>query len=341
MSGLVHSAPHQLVVGSPQHGVVRLATRIADAVALADPCVAVIRAATIDELLARVASEGLAGPAHLHVTDRLLGSHAIQAAEHFERLVANVSVSVTLHDLPQPSDGTGFARRIEGYQRLIAASTAVACNSLHEVRLIEENLGLETTGIAVIPLPVAPLAPASAHRITRREIAVLGFLYPGKGHAEVIDVVASMPGNTRPRVVALGATSPGHEADTERLQQKAAELGVEFEVTGFLDDADQIARCRAAAVAVVALQHVSASGSTATWIEAGRRPLVPDSRYAREVAALRPGTVTLYHPDSLAAAVRAALDDPASTWLAGSVDTRPHPSDTVAAYLAWWTEIAW
>jgi hypothetical protein len=114
------------------------------------------------------------------------------------------------------------------------------------------------------------------------------------------------------------------------------------DVTGFVPEDDLIARCRAVAVPVVAHRHFSASGSLATWIAAGRRPLVADGRYPREMAALRPGTVHLVAPDRLSEAIGRALADPASTWLAADAVTRPHLDDTAAAYLRWWTgDIAW
>ena len=76
------------------------------------------------------------------------------------------------------------------------------------------------------------------------------------------------------------------------------------------------------------------------WIAAGRRPLVPDSRASRELAELRPGTLTLVADGDLPTAVARAFDDPDSTWLAPSAVTRPDLADTAEAYLRWWAEVA-
>ena len=82
--------------------------------------------------------------------------------------------------------------------------------------------------------------------------------------------------------------------------------------------------------------HVSASASINAWTAAGRRPLVADSRYAEEIATLRPGTITRYPPQALAAALRDALADPGASWLAPDLDTRPHLPEVAAAYRNFW-----
>ncbi|MBC7724715.1 MAG: hypothetical protein H7146_08205 [Burkholderiaceae bacterium] len=107
-------------------------------------------------------------------------------------------------------------------------------------------------------------------------------------------------------------------------------------VTGFLADAELERRARLAAVPVAAHRHVSASGSIGSWISAGRRPLVAASRYVDEMARLRPGTMTVYPEGGLAEAIRVALADPASTWLAPGAHAGPDLNDVAASYLGWW-----
>ena len=77
-----------------------------------------------------------------------------------------------------------------------------------------------------------------------------------------------------------------------------------------------------------------------SWLAAGRRPLVADGGYARELATVRPGTLTLVdvRPEPLGAAIATALADPDSTWLGQEVSTRPHLDDAAAAYARWWRE---
>ncbi|MFJ2354732.1 hypothetical protein [Frigoribacterium sp. NPDC087798] len=309
--------------------------------------------------------------AHLQFTDRLWGPSPAAAADVVEHLADTTALTVTLHDLPQPSDGErNLRRRGEAYGRVVAAARGVVVNSDHERSLLREWVGFDGP-VEVIPLPVdrhplpaertgpaglpGPAGPAGLPE-PDGDVAVIGFFYPGKGHAEVVAAVAGLAaarldaagdrggsGATRPDaratgVVALGRASSGHEAELQQLVDEAAALGVPFGATGYLDDATLLDRARRASVPVAAHQHVSASGSIATWIAAGRRPLVPDTRYSREMAALRPGTLTLYPDGGLAAAIATALADPASTWLDDDARTLPGLDEVADAYAAWWAE---
>jgi len=330
--------PALVVTPDPQHGVTVLARRIASAVA----------ARTGRD--AAVAPDALTGPrpparAHLHFTDRLWASSPEAAAERIVALAARVPLTVTLHDLPQPSDGArNLPRRSACYRAVVEAARGVVVNSEHEAALLAEHT---VTGHAprVVPLPV-DLEPAPAVRPDPDgTAAVIGFVYPGKGHAELVEAVATLRHRGAPGpagslgVVALGRASAGHEAETDALVAEAAARGVELAVTGYLSDAVLLDRCRRASVPVAAHRHVSASGSVATWIAAGRRPLVPDARYSREMAALRPGTLTLFDgddPEALAAAVARAAADPSSTWLGPDAATAPGLADVAEAYLTWW-----
>jgi hypothetical protein len=124
------------------------------------------------------------------------------------------------------------------------------------------------------------------------------------------------------------------------LAELAESLGVLFTVTGYLSDADLLDRARSTGVPVIAHEHVSASGSLATWIGAGRRPVVVRSRYMEEMAELHRGCLHLTDAEELAAALARALEDPATTWL--DDDARPGPTtDEVAElYLAFWRGVA-
>jgi glycosyltransferase involved in cell wall biosynthesis len=278
--------------------------------------------------------------AHLHFTDRLWAASPEAAADLIERIAARTALTVTLHDVPQESDGPrNHPRRIACYARVVAAARGVAVNSRHEAAHLAEA-GITPRVLGVMPLPVTPADAAPPHRSGEPDVAVLGYFYPGKGHAEVVDAVAGL--RPAPRLTVLGGPSAGHEDDLRDFTERAAARGVAVDVTGFVPDRDLVARCRAVAVPVVAHRHFSASGSLATWIGAGRRPLVVDGRYSREMASLRPGTVRLVAPDALAEAIADALIDPASTWLAADAVTRPHLDDTAAAYVDWWKgTIAW
>ncbi|GAA0553482.1 hypothetical protein GCM10010172_40020 [Paractinoplanes ferrugineus] len=272
--------------------------------------------------------------AHLHFTDRLWAASPEEAAELVERVAARTALTVTLHDVPQESDGPrNLPRRTACYVRVAGAARGVVVNSRHEAAHLAEA-GIVPRVLGVVPLPVTPAPVPVSPASPDPGVAVLGFFYPGKGHAEVLD---ALPAGAR--LTVLGGPSAGHEAD---LRAFVARAEARVEVTGFVPERDLVARCRAVAVPVVAHRHFSASGSLATWIAAGRRPLAIDGRYTREMAELRPGTVRLVAPDRLADALADALADPASTWLAPDAVTRPHLADTAEAYLRWWTgDIAW
>ena len=228
-----------------------------------------------------------------------------------------------------------------GYRAVLAASAGVVCNSHHEIALLREGgmLAADDLDPSVVPLPmVGPaIEPPKATMplpSTRHEVAILGFVYPGKGHAEAIRATSQL--DPAPAVRALGQASHGHEADLAVLQTLARDLGVEFTVTGWLPDAELTRACRAAAIGLAAHTHLSASGSINSWIGAGRRPLVADSRYAREIDRLRPGTVCRYPAGELTGALRAALEDPVGTWLSRSAVRAPTLTDTARSYLDFW-----
>lgn len=267
-------------------------------------------------------------------TDRLWGRSPEDAAERFAALAEGRRVGVTLHDVPQVSDGHAFERRIAAYRRVVETADLVVVNSRHEESLLE-SVGIVPATVAVIPLPVAPPDPAAVLPSSFEPVAaVLGYVYPGKGHRETIEAVAAS--GAALRFLALGAPSPGHEADARELEVIGRRLGLPVSVSGYLDDAALTAAAARVAVPVVAHQHFSASGSVNSWISAGRRPLVLRTRYTEEMAALRPGTLTLVDAEDLASSIASAATDPRSTVLASEAVTRPHPSDAARAYLEAW-----
>jgi hypothetical protein len=271
---------------------------------------------------------------HAQFTDRLWARSPEEAAERFVALAERRSVGVTLHDVPQTSDGHAFERRIAAYRRVVSVAQLVVVNSRHELSLLD-SIGVDTSGVVVIPLPVAPPSRGAVPPVSFDPVAaVLGYIYPGKGHRETIEAVAAS--GTALSVRALGAPSPGHEADARDLEALGRGLGVAVHVTGYLDDAGLVDSAARVAVPVVAHQHFSASGSINSWISSGRRPLVVRTRYTEEMAALRPGTLTLVDAGALTAAIAAAAVDPGSTVLAPDATTRPHPEDTARAYLEAW-----
>ena len=319
MSGTL---PRLHIGADPRHGVTRYAQQLADALG---------------------ASAAAAHPhrRHLHFTDRLFGDDPGAAATAVERIAAEGAVTVTLHDVPQPSDGDdGLRRRSEAYRRVVGAAAGVVVNSEHELRLLRRHTA-ESARAAVIPLPVDPHPPVTVVPGVHPTVGVLGFVYPGKGHDRVIRAVAGLAGAADVEV--LGRASAGHERDLEGLAVLAGDLGVGFVVTGYLPDDELLARSRRTAVPVIAHEHVSASGSLASWLSAGRRPVVVASPYMEEMAELHGGSLTLTSAEGLSSAIASALADPESTWLDDSARGKLGP-DTVGVaelYRDFWRGVAW
>jgi glycosyltransferase involved in cell wall biosynthesis len=271
-------------------------------------------------------------PVHLHLTDHLLGRTPDEAAAVAERLARHARLTVTLHDLPQPSDGRAHAARARCYARVAVAARGVVVSSEHELVLLRTVLGEGAAALAdrlaVVPHLVQPRLPGTRSDLARgagapRDVVVLGFVYPGKGHDPALSALTGLDPDVG--LLALGAPSPGHQHLVDDLADRARRLGRRFTCTGWVADdeiADHLAR---AAVPLVAHEHVSASGSLGTWMSAGRRPLAPRNPYVEEVAARMPGAVHVV--TDLAAGLRAALADPALTWLADDVLLGPDAAE--------------
>ncbi|MFS0714030.1 hypothetical protein ABC195_09100 [Microbacterium sp. 2P01SA-2] len=335
--------PLCLVWGPAGHGVTDYGSDVVAAARRRDPT---LRSVTVTDLDSALAAVAPGEHVHLHATDRLLGSSLEAAADAVEALADACRLTLTLHDLPQPSDGTKYDRRVAAYRRFFAAAAGVAVNSDHERLLVTEHLG-DDLHPRVIPLGTRlGLAPEADVPAATTDLVVLiaGFVYPGKGHEPALRAATAAVNTLRASghpvgtavVRALGAASPGHDGDVAALERLAADLGGRFEITGFLSDDDFARRLREPGIPVAAHEHVSASRSMLDWIEAGRRPLVVRSRYSDEMDRLRPGTSTLFDPPELTGLLVAAWRDPASTRLAPGHPLHPDLADAAESYLAWW-----
>lgn len=325
---LVTAAPHHLLVGPDTHGVTRYAGEVAEA--------------TGAQVVREAARLAPGSAVHVHVTDRLFSRTPASAADALEALARRVRLTVTLHDVPQPTDGPVFDARAAAYGRIVHASRAWATNSWHEHALVDRWCATGARG-TVIPLPIvrtSSTGPRACHAVPDPVLGVFGFVYPGKGHRQVVRAAAALRrGGVPVRVRVLGGAAPGHDDEVDVLLATSSARGVPVEVTGRVPDAGLDRALRQVGVPVVAHRNVSASGSMNSWIAAGRRPLVRDGVYAREMAALRPGTTTLFDDASLVPTLEAALQDPDSTWLAPGTDVGPRLAETAAAYRAWWATV--
>ncbi|SED12755.1 hypothetical protein SAMN04489844_3730 [Nocardioides exalbidus] len=323
-----HVTPHHLLLGPDTHGVTRYAGEVAGAAGA--PV-----ARHVDELAP-------GAPVHLHVTDRLLSRDPAEAASAVELLARRVTLTLTLHDVPQPTDGPVFRARAAAYGRMVRATRAWVTNSWHEHSLVGRWCSDDPRG-SVIPLPVfrgPAQEPDTIERDVDPVLGVFGFVYPGKGHRQVVRAAAALRRSGRSvQVRVLGGAAPGHDDEVEALLRTSRARGVPVDVTGRVREDDLRRALRRVTVPVVAHRNVSASGSLNSWIAAGRRPLVRDGAYAREMAELRPGTTTIFDDGSLVPALEAALQSPASTWTPPGTDLGPGLEDTAAAYRAWWLSV--
>ena len=346
--------PELLLVGPPQHGVTAYARDLAEALTRAGFSVSMPAVPHAEAAVGRAAE---ADRVHVHFTDRIFGGTPDDAADLVERMAAVTRLSVTLHDLPQPSDGTGFERRARAYRRVLDTVRGAVVSSEHEATLVNTHLAPPARPVTVIPIGTrisssprigdqasrdpaadAPAAPGALR------VLIAGFIYPGKGHLEAIDAVAAVRDKLRATgeapdeatVVAIGSASPGHEADVEVLRRHAAASGVTLSVTGYLDDVAYRAAVSGHGIPLAAHQHLSASRSMLDWVEQGRLPLVADSPYAREMARLRPSTLRLYQPAHLAEQLEDGWRRPGTTRLAPGTPLYPTLTDGALAYRDWW-----
>lgn len=321
--------PQHLLLGPDTHGVTRYAGEVADAAGA--------------RVVRDVRSLEPGAAVHLHLTDRLLGRDPASAAAAVEDLARRVRLTVTLHDVPQPTDGPVFAARAAAYGRIVRATRGWATNSRHEHALVGRWSASGATG-TVIPLPVPdgslvprPRAPLPAGEPV---LGVFGFVYPGKGHQQVLRAAAALRrSGTLVRLRVLGDAAPGHADEVAALVRNGRARGVPVEVTGRVPEASLARALRDVTVPVAAHRNVSASGSLNSWIAAGRRPLVREGAYAREMAELRPGTTILFDDATLVPRLQEVLRRPALTWTAPDADLGPGLADTAAAYRTWWASV--
>ncbi|KQY06409.1 hypothetical protein ASD37_19230 [Mycobacterium sp. Root135] len=316
-----------LVVGPARHGVVSFALDLAASLRGSDGPTNVVRLdhwRDLDGTLRRC--HGV----HLNFTDRLFGATPADAAHRVVALVRDVEatgsrVTVTLHDVPQPSDGGNYAQRTDAYRTVCASVHGLVVNSAHERSLLEESRIADSADVVVIPLPLDVAdAPPRRPAVGDRSVGVFGFVYPGKGHDEVLAAMVDLPPSVG--FVAVGEPSAGHDDLIESLAKTAEREGRRFSVTGYVPDEALTGVLQDVTVPVAHHRHVSASGSINTWIAARRRPLVPVNRYTVEHADRHPGTLTPY-PDTargLRSALEYAMAHPDSTWIAaGTVSGSP------------------
>lgn len=357
--------------GPDEHGITRFARQIASAaihLGFAGEVMHEAQPLRLIGLVDRLTPETRL--LHLQLNDWLFADAGLdadafigQVAERLQR--RQVALAVTLHDLPQVSDGQAlYLRRCRTYRHLIESAVGVVVSSEHESLLLQEALG-ETAAAApglrqygtlpaVIPLPIDPLAPsrpavgASTHLFDRTQrtehgepaptIGIFGYVYPGKGHRDVVEEVAGM--DPAPVVVAVGRASARHTELLDELTRVAGRRGILFRCTGYVPETELQNTLRGLTVPVAPHTHISASGSINSWLAAGRRPLVPAGRYVDELERRMPGAVWIYQPGELRPNVERAVAHPELTWLSEDVRVGPTTPMVAQRYLEWLRERA-
>ena len=106
---------------------------------------------------------------HLHLSDWLFADAATDARAVLTGLLGGlerrgIAVTITLHDLPQPSDGSQLYRRRAGtYRLLIESAAAVAVCSEHERQLLVDAMGV-ADAMGDAEAPSAALSRSSSFR---------------------------------------------------------------------------------------------------------------------------------------------------------------------------------
>lgn len=321
-----------LVVGNASHGVTRYALNVGRALAKAGHRTTSVQVESIEVVPPELSNCSLI---HLHVTDRLFGGSAREATGRLRTLVASFAgrVSMTLHDVPQESDGDAMPGRIEFYRAAVELAAGIVVSSEHEAGLLRRFVDRDSHP-EVVPLMIEPPAATAPPVTTALTVGVLGFLYPGKGHIETLRAMEGLPEAVG--FVALGTPSPGHHWLAEELTAAASAQGRECEITGFLPDDELLRRMREVTVPVAFHRHLSASGSINTWIAAGRIPLVPQSDYVVELDSRSPGVVSIHPPHALADEIAASLSGERESWIDPSVEPVPSPAEVADRHVILW-----
>lgn len=307
---------NHVLVGPNEHGVTEYGLRLVRALShlAGGQTVPVHRFATWQKLRDAVDGGWRPGepgdPVHVTFTDHLFGADPQAAVELVDKLAESRPLSVSVHDVPQPQEGTArYQRRAAAYVHLAERADVLWVNSEHEARFFLDECrrqGSRAVDPRIVPLPLPATLTDATDTAGKRggsgvasDVTVMGFIYPGKGHAELIDALAG----TGVRVRALGALAAGHAELGEQLTQAAERGGLDLEISGYLPEADLERAMRAADVPVCPHRHFSASGSLMKWVALGRRVLVADSDYARELAELWPEFIVTVCDDQWAQAI--------------------------------------
>ena len=259
---------------------------------------------------------------HVHVTDRIVESDPARWAQLLHAVrVAGVALVVTLHDLPQRAEGSDRYQRRAVAARSIASLAHLVCVSSEHERQCAAAIGIPAS---TVPHPIfAPSTTITTGTLQRRRrsLTVAGFVHPGKGVLELVDAIGCVGGTELDgwHLRLVGDVVPRHRDHLHDIVSSCRRNGLPVVHTGPVDDRRWLQELTSAGVAICSHRHMSASGSVLSWIAAGRRPLVSDTAFARELEAERAGAVRIVDDDLWRPAISESLrsDDtetPTTRW---------------------------
>ena len=320
-------APSHLVLGADDHGVARYASQLA--LACEAPVVRDLEAVTCAR-----------APVHLHLTDRIIGPTPRAAAPRRSSGSPGGPAHVTLHDVPAADRRAGRSplapRRT---RRIVRAARGWADQLRARARPAASGVRARRAG-GVLPLPV--LRPPRDRGRARSGAGArhLRLHLPRQGARQVVRASRPCAGAGIPaRVLVVGGAAPGHDDEVADVVAMARARGVPAR-------GDRSARRRRGGRRCCGRSPSRSSrtatsrrpGSLNSWLAAGRRPLVRDGAYAREMARAAPRDAHAVRrrrrsPTRSPTALRAAALDvaaPRRSTCARASTTSP------VAYLAWW-----
>lgn len=235
-------------------------------------------------------------------------------------------VVATLHDVYAPE--TRLDRHGPGaiaLRRLAGRASALVVHAEEERRRLASLVASDRVRVvphfveAIPALEAREAARAGLGLAGRRIVTLQGYIVRRKGHRLAIESLRHLPDDVV--LVIAGTTIEGREARARELEAYAAELGLAERVrfTGWVTDERLRTILAATDVALAPFLEMSASGSLATWVAAGRPIVTSALPQLRELAALEPGALRIVDADphdppafaaALAARISALLADP-------------------------------
>jgi glycosyltransferase involved in cell wall biosynthesis len=205
--------------------------------------------------------------------------------------------------LPRPWGGYG--RRRGYYSRL--AYIARRADAIWVPSMLTRDTVAERFGVRAERVPYCydseRFAPAAASRAGPPVLLTVSRLRPHKNQAAVLHAAAALGRPVRVRLIGRGPEQPALEA-------LAGRLGVDCTVETEADDAEVTRAYHQAAVAVCPSRFEGFGLTPIEAIASGVPVVASDISPHREFVGQAARLVPLDHPDALAAAIQAALDDP-------------------------------